>query len=99
MAHENVLGDGQLREQQQLLEDRGDAAALGVMRVREANDIAVQADGALVGLVEAGDDLDQRRLAGAVLAEQGMHLAGADIEADPVQRAHAGKRLGDLVER
>ena len=61
--------------------------------------LAVQADGAGVGLVEAGDDLDQRRLAGAVLAEQRMHLAGADVEADPVQRAHAGKRLGDLVER
>ena len=86
-------------KQQQLLEDRGDAAALGVVRVREAHDLAVQADGAGVGLVDAGDDLDQRRLAGAVLAEQRMHLAGADVEADPVQRAHAGKRLGDLVER
>ena len=35
------------------------------------------ADLALVGLVEAVEDVHQRRLAGAVLAEQGVHLAAA----------------------
>ena len=37
-------------------------------------------DGALVGLVHAGEDLHQRRLAGAVLADQAVHLAGAQLE-------------------
>ena len=32
--------------------------------------------------LRAGDDLDQRRLAGAVVAEQCQHLAGMDVEAD-----------------
>ena len=38
----------------------------------------------------AGHDLDQRRFAGAVLAQQRMHLAGFDAEIDVVERPHAG---------
>ena len=41
----------------------------------------------------AGHDLDQRRLAGAVLAHQRMNFAGLDPKIDVVQRAHAGKGL------
>ena len=52
---------------------------------------------ALVGLVGAGEHLDQRRLAGAVLAEQAVHLTGADVEVDAVQRPDAGERLDDAV--
>ena len=36
-----------------------------------------------VGALDAGDDLDQRRLAGSVLAGQAMHLAGGDREINP----------------
>ena len=43
---------------------------------------AIDEDLALVGLVQAGHDLDEGGLAGAVLAHQGMHLAGAHVEAD-----------------
>ena len=41
---------------------------------------------ALVIGVHAGDDLHQRRLAGAVLADQTMDLAGAQREVDVAQR-------------
>ena len=41
----------------------------------------------------AGKDVHQRRLAGAVLAEQRMDLAGPNIEIDVVQRAHAWEGL------
>ena len=41
----------------------------------------------------AGEDVHQRRFAGAVLAEQRMDLAGPDIEIDVVQRAHAWEGL------
>ena len=43
----------------------------------------------------AGHDLDQRRLAGAVLADQRVDFARAKIERDAVERADAGERLGD----
>ena len=51
----------------------------------------------LVGLVRTGEDLDQGRLAGAVLAEQAVHLAGADVEVDAVEGADARELLDDAV--
>ena len=50
-------------------------------------------DLALVGPVEAVEDVHQRRLAGAVLAEQRVHLAAAEVEVDVVVRDDAGKAL------
>ncbi len=41
------------------------------------------------------EHLDQRALAGAVFADQGMHLAGAHVEIDAVERQYAGILLGD----
>ena len=43
----------------------------------------------------AGDHLDQRRLARAVFADQGVDFAGPQVERDPLQGLHAGKRLAD----
>ena len=40
-----------------------------------------------IALVGAGQDLDQRRLAGAVVAEQRHHLAGIEIDRRVVDRA------------
>ena len=50
---------------------------------------AVQPDLALVGLVEAVEHAHQRALAGAVLAEQRVHLARPDVEVDAVVGDHA----------
>ena len=58
---------------------------------------AVQPDLAGIGAVHAGEDLDQRRLAGAVLAEQRVHLAGAHVEVDRVERERAGEALGQRL--
>ena len=49
----------------------------------------------LVGRENAVDHLDQRRLSGAVLAEQRVDLAGLDAQIDVVVRAHARKGLAD----
>ena len=46
-----------------------------------------------VGGIGAGDDVDQRRLARAVLAEQDVDLAGPKVEVDAVERDHAGEEL------
>ena len=40
-----------------------------------------------VGSVDAGDDIDERGLAGAVRADQGVDRAGRDAQADIAQRA------------
>jgi hypothetical protein len=59
--------------------------------------MAAPRDRAGVGLERPGEHLDQGRLPGAVLAEQAVHLTGADVEVDTVQRAHARERLRDPV--
>ena len=78
----DVLGDGALREQVELLEHRGDAGSLRLERMVEAHRAAVELDGAAVGSVHAGEDLHQRRLAGAVLPDQAVHLTRAQVEVD-----------------
>ena len=44
--------------------------------------LPVELELALVGAVEAGEDVRQRALAGAVLAEQGVDLADERLEVD-----------------
>ena len=51
-----------------------------------------------IGLVHAGKDLDQRRLAGAVLAEKRMDLAAADVEIDVVERPRRGEPLDEALD-
>ena len=46
----------------------------------------------------AGDDLDQRGFAGAVVAEERHHLAALDVEADAAQRLDRPEMLGNAFE-
>src|SRR5438045_9717765 len=48
--------------------------------------------------MHAGDDLHQRALARAVLADETMDLAGGEREVDPTQRLDAAEGLGDLLQ-
>jgi hypothetical protein len=87
---------GQLGKEQQLLVDRGNARGLRRLRRGEGDGLAVQQHRAGIRLVHARHDFDQRRLAGTVLAEERMHLAGAHVEADAGERPHAGEGLLDV---
>ena len=49
-----------------------------------------------VGAVDPGQDLHERGLAGAVLAHQGVDLAGPELEPCAVERVHAREALGDV---
>ena len=93
MPREHVLGDGQLRDEGAFLVDDGDAKAGGGVLIDAAEDTAIKADVALVGVVHPTDHLAQRRLAGAVLAQQGMDLAGADLDGDVPQGLDARELL------
>ena len=68
------------------------------LRRAELGRLAVDQDLALVGPVEAVEDVHQRRLAGAVLAEERVHLALAQVEVDAVVRDDAGEPLRDPAE-
>ena len=56
---------------------------------------AVEAHRAGVAGVDAGQDLHQRRLAGAVRAEERHHLAGLDDEIDVGEHGDAAERFPD----
>ena len=50
-------------------------------------------------LEHAGGNADQRRFAGAVLADDGMHLARHDQDIDAFERLHRAEALAQVGER
>jgi hypothetical protein len=92
---EDGLG-GEVGVEAELLREVAELAAeLGLLF--EHVDVA-EADAAAVGVLQGGDRAHERRLAGAVGAEQAEH-AGGDREVDALQRAHAvGVGLGELAD-
>ena len=68
--------------------------AIGSLSVFGSDDAVGEADFTRVCRIDVGKDLDQRRLAGAVLPEQRMHLAAPHVEIDSVERERCGETLG-----
>src|SRR5699024_97486 len=99
VAEVDVLGDGEAVDDVELLVDGGDAETEAGDRVRDGHRLAAERDLALRGLVRSREDLDERGLAGPVLAEQAVHLAGGDVEVDAVERPGAGEELDDATHR
>jgi hypothetical protein len=64
-------------------------------RQRQRDGPAGDLELALVRAVEARQDLDQRRLAGAVLAQQAVDLACPDLKVDGAERLDAAEVLGE----
>jgi hypothetical protein len=94
----DVLGRGQRVEQREVLVDHADAERARLGRALHAHRLPVPAHLALVGLHGAVDDLHHRRLAGAVLAEHGVDLAGLDAQRDLVVGADRRVLLADAAE-
>ena len=80
------------------MDDR-DAAIARVGGRSEGDGIAVEHDFAGCRLDHAGENLHQRRLAGAILSEQRGDLAAMDVEIDALERVNAAVRLGDIARR
>ena len=98
MADEDVLRDRQVREQARLLVDDRDAQRPRVRGPADLRRLAVEADRSRVGLMDAGQDLDQRALAGAVLADQAVDLAGQQLQRDVVERLRRPESLRDAAQ-
>jgi hypothetical protein len=97
-AQIDVLGHAQLVGEAQFLVDEHDAHSLGMQRIGHHRGLLADVDRAFVGLVQPAQHLHQGRLAGAVLAHQGMDLAGHHGQRHAVERAHPGEGLDDPVE-
>ena len=94
-TQDDVLGHGEAFDQHKVLVDHTDAVSDGVPRGAQVDGPAVDDDLALVGPVEAGEDVHQGALAGPVFPQQGQHLAGVDIQVHVVVGQDAGKPFGD----
>ncbi len=80
-----------------MLVDHADAVADSVGRRLDGYDLTVQPNLALVRLIEAVENLHQRALARAVLAQQGVNFARAHVEINPVASQHTGEAFGDAA--
>jgi hypothetical protein len=97
-AEEDVLADRERLHERELLVDDRDAPPAGRLRRAEGSVLAVEEHPALVGDDRSRDHLHQRRLPRAVLPEQGVDLAGVDLEVDAGEGLDAGIRLADALE-
>ena len=99
LAEQQVVDDARIADQAEVLMHHRDALRERVARAGGAVRAAGERHAAGVGRVDAEDDVAQRRLAGAVLAEQAVDLAGTDVERDAVERGQRAEALADAVER
>jgi hypothetical protein len=97
-AHEDVLRDVEVSEELRLLVDDRDAAIASVARPVEVRLFAGDEHGALVRPVNPADDPYERALAGAVLPDQGVDLAGGQSQMGAAQSVDTAERLADVAQ-
>ena len=94
-AQDDVLGHREPRHQPEVLvHDPNAGGKRGTGRARRQWPSANR-DGPGVGKVLSAQDREQRRLPGAVLAQQGANLAGLQGQVDVVVGDAVAERLGD----
>ena len=82
-AEEEIAPHRHERHHGEVLIDGGDALRQRLARGREPDRLAADQQFARVVLMHPGQDLDERRLAGAVVAQHTGHLAGVDRGGNP----------------
>ena len=85
-AEAHVLDDREAGQALRQLERAHHPAAGDLVRPHPGEVLAVERPAAAVGLVEAGEQVEQRRLAGAVGSDQRRDLAPLDLDVIDVDR-------------
>jgi hypothetical protein len=98
-TEKDILGDRQAGYQSQFLEDGGNAGLLGILRAVKADRPSLERHLAFIFGIDAGQDLDECRLAGTVLADEAHHGAARNLETDAVEGPHAREALAEPVDR
>ena len=93
-AEGDVFVDGHRLEQGEMLKHHADAELARGARVIDCDAFPVPQNVAGIRVQHAIDHLDQGALAGAVLAQQGVNLAGLHGKVHMVVGEHAGEPLG-----
>ena len=79
-AGHDVVERGHAAKQRNILEGAGDTAIGGVVGPHLGARLAFEGDNAFLRLIKSVDDIEHRRLAGAIRADDGADLAFANIE-------------------
>jgi hypothetical protein len=94
----DVLAHRQVRNERQLLEHHSDAATAGLGNVAVLHLRSVKKQSAFVGRKQTSYDLAEGRLPGSVLAEECMHLTGAEAGRNIVHRMRRTEALVNILE-
>lgn len=92
-AKVDVLRHRQIRREQYFLMDEHNAAMFGIHRPAQRDGVAVDTDLTARGLFIARQQFHERRLAGAVLTDDGMHLAGPHVYLYVLQNLNRSERF------
>src|SRR5262249_18420171 len=98
-SRHDVVERGHVAEQRNVLESARDAAARRLVGPHASTRPALEGDTALLRMVEAVDDVEHRRLAGAVRADDGADLALAHVERHIGERPYAAERQRHVLDR
>jgi hypothetical protein len=98
-AEEEIADDIEVAAHREVLVDGRDPQDLGVLWTLDLDGTALPLDDAPVGGTDPRDHLDQGGLAGGVVAHQGDHLPGPDLQLDVHQRLDGSEALGDAAQR
>jgi hypothetical protein len=98
-AEQHVVLDREVVGQREVLVHHADAGSERRGGIAPAQRFAECGDGARVGDIVAEQDRDERRLAGAVLAEQREHFAATKLERDRVVSDDVAEALADAERR
>ena len=93
-----VLGDAEVGAERQFLEHAAYAELLRARHRIVVLDAATHGDLAAVGHQRARHHMHQRRLAGAIVADETDAFAGADVEVDAAKRANGAEMFFGAVQ-
>ena len=96
-AEKHIRRHREVFDQRQFLMDDRNAGRFRILGASKPHLAARNEERAVVGLVDAREDLHQRALAGAVFAADGMHLAATHFNRDAIEGHNARKSLGNAV--
>ena len=98
VAEEQVGDDVEIFAEREILEDRGDAHVERRGRIAQRHLPTVELDRSRRRLMDAGQYLDQRGLAGAVVADKCDYLSRMHVEFDVSQRRYRAEILADVAQ-
>src|SRR5713101_5065216 len=83
----NIFPDAHFLNERQLLEDNRDSSLLGIANTAISLFLSLNQDLTTIlrMRINAGQNLHQRRLSGAIFTHQSMYLAFVKIECNPIQ--------------